>query len=264
MVSSALVNRLIDKRNERLRYFFQLADSELREVHNAVLAPLDELIAIAERRRGVEMTPEVLAERVAARIRRPGYGKIRSLALEFRPELEALGMVRPGSINNTVVRRFREFMRDMVRPLLEVEWPRESRRGWDFEWPRGAFAAPRPLTRAASARQRSSSEASRRETPVSSDGSPLPPAPCSRGGERAECPTRGRHAPLKDRPVGMRCPVRAARMGRGTARPRADEHDLVSPPPHGPLDGACTSMCTMRRRPCPMNTIRYSVRRVAV
>ncbi len=132
MVSSALVNRLIDKRNERLRYFFQLADSELREVHNAVLAPLDELIAIAERRRGVEMTPEVLAERVAARIRRPGYGKIRSLALEFRPELEALGMVRPGSINNTVVRRFREFMRDMVRPLLEdFEWPRESRRGWE-------------------------------------------------------------------------------------------------------------------------------------
>lgn len=106
-MSSALVNRMIRKRNERLAYFTQLADGELMEMYNADLVPLDELIAEAELRRGVSITKEVLAERIAGRIRRRDYTKISALAREFRPELQALGKVRPASINRSVVRRFR-------------------------------------------------------------------------------------------------------------------------------------------------------------
>lgn len=130
LMCPSLVDRLIKQRNDRLQYFLRLADPELLEIRNADVMSLEDLIAEAERRRAIEITSDGLAERIAARLRQDRHISVRALALEFRPELEALGKVRPTSRGETVTRRLREFMSKEVRPLMaEFEWSPESRRG---------------------------------------------------------------------------------------------------------------------------------------
>ena len=129
-MASPLVRDLINARNERLRYFFQLADRELEDMYSAGLMPLEDLIAEAEHRREVIITSERLAERIASRLRAERDANMSELAVEFRADLETLGKVRPSSMPSTVTRRFREFISTDVRPLMaDFESSPESRRG---------------------------------------------------------------------------------------------------------------------------------------
>jgi hypothetical protein len=124
--------QLIEQRHALMQEFHALATSDDLERWNIEgdMRHLPRLVSQMRARAAVYPPIGEVAREIAERILSPQFQTMTALAHEYRPFLEHIGKLEPFSGGESLRRRFREFCKEFVDPLLEThELPLSVRKG---------------------------------------------------------------------------------------------------------------------------------------